>query len=169
LRDGAGILPYAAAPSGNGYTVDATNGAYNIKSWTDFVLASYGVGVKPLFVGDLKTLYPFKLPASAPATPAAPAAGAAPAATGAVAAIAGGDCAANNLKALSGFIVGVYPNSFKVLSDNGGSFEVTFADCAVGLASKPHYSPAVGDVVAIKGVAKNANSLRATQVACVAQ
>lgn len=159
MRDGAGILPYAAAPSGNGYTVDNTNGAYNIKSWTDFVLASYGVGVKPLFVGDLKTLYPFKLPASAPA-----------AATGAAGATtAGGDCAAKNLKALSGFIVGVYPNSFKILSDNGGSFEVTFSDCAVGLASKPHYSPAVGDVVAIKGVAKNANSLRATQVACVAQ
>mgnify|MGYP000193280790 CR=1 FL=1 len=170
MRDGAGILPYAAAPSGNGYTVDNTNGAYNIKSWTDFVLASYGVGVKPLFVGDLKTLYPFKLPASAPAADTGAAAGTTGATTGAAGATtAGGDCAAKNLKALSGFIVGVYPNSFKILSDNGGSFEVTFSDCAVGLASKPHYSPAVGDVVAIKGVAKNANSLRATQVACVAQ
>ena len=62
MRDGAGILPYAAAPSDNGYTVDATTGGIKIKSWIDFVLSSYGVGVKPLFVGDLKTLYSFKLP-----------------------------------------------------------------------------------------------------------
>ena len=64
MRDGAGILPYATAPSDTGYTVDATSGGFKINSWTDFVLSSYGVGVKPLFVGDLKTLYAFKLPVS---------------------------------------------------------------------------------------------------------
>ena len=79
------------------------------------------------------------------------------------------ECSANasrNYRALSGFLVGVNNNSYRILSD-GRAIEVTFADCAVGLANKPNYVPSVGDVVAVKGFARNANSFRATQVACV--
>jgi len=168
LRDGAGILPYAAAPSDNGYTVDATTGGFKINSWTDFVLSSYGVGVKPLFVGDLKTLYSFKLPVSGSNTDAN-----ANGSTGTNTNAGAGnnECnasASRNYRALSGFIIGVNNNSYRILSD-GKAIEVTFADCAVGLANKPNYVPSVGDVVAIKGFARNTNSFRATQVACVSQ
>lgn len=160
MRDGAGILPYAAAPSDNGYTVDATTGGIKIKSWIDFVLSSYGVGVKPLFVGDLKTLYSFKLPFGGSNTDANGVAGA-----------PNNECSASankSYRALSGFLVGVNKNSYRILSD-GRAIEVTFADCAAGLANKLNYVPSVGDVVVIKGFVGNANSFRATQVAFVSQ
>ena len=172
MRDGAGILPYTAAPSDYGYSVDATTGGFKINSWTDFVLSSYGVGVKPLFVGDLKTLYSFKLPVSGSNTDAnANANGSTGANTNGVAGAGNNECnasASRNYRALSGFLVGVNNNSYRILSD-GKAIEVTFADCAVGLANKQNYVPSVGDIVAIKGFARNTNSFRATQVACVSQ
>jgi len=36
-------------------------GQYSIKSWDEYVEIAYGRGVKPIFFGDLKSLYSFKI------------------------------------------------------------------------------------------------------------
>ena len=129
----------------------------------------YGAGVKPLFVGDLKTLYSFKLPqgASGAATAASGADSGASGSTGA--ASAAGDCATNNLKAFSGFIVGLAPGSFRVLGDGGATYQVAYSGCTTALANKPNYSLSVGDVVVIKGQPTGASSFKAVNLACLAQ
>jgi len=154
-------------------------------------LAGYGAGVKPLFIGDLKTLYPFKLPgqaanavASAPANAVAtPAANAYASAANAVASApanavastpanavaSSSECAVASPRAFSGYVVGVNANSFRVLGDGGVSYQVTYSGCTSALANKPGYSLQVGDVVVVKGVPEGAQNFRATQVACVAQ
>ena len=209
LRDGAGVLPFAAAPSdsglGDGSAAAAgnTNGAFPINSWSDFVRLAYGGGVKPLFTGDLKSLYSFKLPGqpasgnaasgnagvtpspvtgtgttgsnAAPATPATPAS--TTGAGGVIVPIIGtsapavgkGDCAvssADSLRALSGYVAGIAPDGFRVISDSG-VYLVNYSECTVALADRPNYSIKVGDVVVIKGLAKGSTTIKATQVACV--
>lgn len=159
LRDGAGLLPYAAAAPADSYNnavVAGDNGAYNIKSWSDFVSSGYGAGVKPLFVGDLKTLYSFKLPAADSAAANGNGNG-------------NGDCAANNLKAFSGFIVGLAPGSLRVLGDGGNTYQVGYSSCTGALANKQGYSLAVGDVVVVRGQPTGANSFKAVNLACLSQ
>lgn len=56
-------MPFAAAPSGgNGLNGGNGNGGFTISSWNDYIRSVYGASVKPTFVGDLNTLYSFKLP-----------------------------------------------------------------------------------------------------------
>lgn len=59
MKEGADILPFAAAPDSNGLA-QGEDGVYQLDSWNSFVSAAFGVNVKPLFTGDLKTLYPWK-------------------------------------------------------------------------------------------------------------
>lgn len=171
------MLPYAAAAPAESYNsaaVAGENGSFTIKSWSDFVSAGYGAGVKPLFVGDLKTLYSFKLPAAQPAASTDSAANGANGANGVVtevngAAAGAGDCATNNLRAFSGFIVGVAPGSIRVLGDGGATFQVGYSACTTALANKANYSLTVGDVVVIKGQPTGSNSFKAVNIACLSQ
>ena len=169
-------MPYAAAAPAESYNsaaVAGENGSFTIKSWSDFVSAGYGAGVKPLFVGDLKTLYSFKLPAAQPAGSTDSAAnganGAVTGVAGAAGAAGAGDCATNNLKAFSGFIVGLAPGSLKVLGDGGATFQVGYSACTTALANKANYSLTVGDVVVIKGQPTGSNSFKAVNLACLSQ
>lgn len=173
LKDGAAVLPYAAAPADAANlplpNPDA-NGAFPIKNWVDFVGQAFGIGVKPYFVGDLSTLYSTTLPGqpAAPDAAAAPGAAAAAAAPAGVAVVADAElCAGDNLKAISGYVVGVAPGSIQVL-DGNNSYNVQYAGCTKAYASKPNYNIAVGDVVVIKGLPEQHGFL-ATQVACAAQ
>lgn len=73
MKDSANILPFAAAPSAPAGTgVSGGAGAFPISSWNDYVRSVYGSAIKPIFVGDLNTLYPLRLPGQS----GAPAAGA---------------------------------------------------------------------------------------------
>lgn len=195
MRDRVSILPYAAAASEDANAPAAVlrpDGTFSINSWSDFVAAGYGSGVKPLFVGDLKTLYSFRLPGQSPAGAAGGAnpttagasapegvagsvspAGGVTGAGGAGAGVAGagvggaGDCAVSNPRAFSGFVVGIAPGSFRVLGDGGATFQVTYSDCTTALANKPNYNLAIGDVVVIKGQPNGSNNFKASNVACL--
>lgn len=59
---GANILPFAAAPDASTFGTAIRDGAYSIQSWPEFVKTVYGTGVKPIFTGDLNSLYSFLLP-----------------------------------------------------------------------------------------------------------
>jgi hypothetical protein len=73
---------------------------------------------------------------------------------------------AESLRALSGYVAGVAPDGFRVISDSG-VYLVNYSECTVALADRPNYSIKVGDVVVIKGLAKGSTTIKATQVACV--
>lgn len=113
-----------------------------------------------MFIGDLKTLYPFRLPGQAPAdattSPAANAPGT-------------GECAVANPRALSGYVIQVGSDSFRVLGDGGAPLRVTYAGCTAAYANTADYSIKVGDVVVIKGLPSGAQDFKATQIACVSQ
>ena len=61
LKEGADILPYAAAPESTGVEYDEESGSYRIQGWNEFVDDAYGPSIKPLYVGSLSNLYSFKL------------------------------------------------------------------------------------------------------------
>ena len=62
LKEGADLIPFAAAPDSTG--VNLVDGIYQIASWQEFINSAFGFTVKPLFTGDLKTLYPWKFEGS---------------------------------------------------------------------------------------------------------
>lgn len=59
LKEGANVLPFNAAPSADDQWSGDSGAPIPIGNWPDFVTATYGGGVKPLFVGDLYTLFGF--------------------------------------------------------------------------------------------------------------
>lgn len=77
---GANILPFAAAPDASTFGNALKDGSYPVQSWPDFVKSVYGTGVKPLFTGDLNSLYSFLLPGQNKPANGAQGAGDAPAA-----------------------------------------------------------------------------------------
>lgn len=60
LQEGVDLLPFAAAPGEKGFE-PIGGGKYSIKSWKEYVEVAYGKGVNPLFIGDLESLYSFKI------------------------------------------------------------------------------------------------------------
>ena len=88
LRQGADILPFPAAPDNSGVT--ESDGSYQITGWGSFVSEAFGVSVKPIFTGDLKTLYSWRF--SELATDSEE------------------ECATNGLTSLSGYVLNVNGN-----------------------------------------------------------
>ena len=78
-------------------------GEYAIKSWKEYVEIAYGKGVKPLFIGDLKSLYSF-LPEEEVETEAE-------------AKAEEKGCDVPRQKAISGYIIQVKPASMVMIND----------------------------------------------------
>lgn len=55
-------MPFPAAPDATTFGNPLRDEAYPIGNWPNFVRSVYGAGVKPLFSGDLNSLYSFMLP-----------------------------------------------------------------------------------------------------------
>ena len=150
LREGVDILPFAAAPGESGFE-SMGGGQFAIKSWKEYVEVAYGKGVKPLFVGDLQSLYSF-LPVEEEAE----------------AEVEEGGCEVERQKAISGYVIQVKPASMVMINDEGAEFEITYSKCTKALANKEGYNLSPGDIALVKGEkAEGRNKIRATQLTCI--
>ena len=149
LREGVDILPFAAAPGESGFE-SMGGGEFAIKSWNEYVEIAYGKGVKPLFVGDLKSLYSF-LPEEEVE--------------------AGGEekgCDVARQRAISGYVIQVKPSSMVMINDEGVEFTITYSKCTKALANMKNYRMAPGDIALVKGEKDDGkNEIRATQLTCI--
>lgn len=149
LREGAEILPFAAAPGESGFE-PIGGGEYSIKSWEEYVEVAYGKGVKPLFIGDLKSLYSFKIKEEEN--------------------IQKEDetCGAENQKSVSGYILQVFVDGLVVINDEGIQFRINYSQCTKALANVKEYNLTPGDVIVLKGVKhQEKNEITATQMTCI--
>ena len=122
------MLPFPAAPENGGY-VSSEAGQYGIESYADHVISGYGASVKPLFVGDLKTLYSFRSGQGADSS----------------------ECDEAQQRSISGYILQVSDSSFNMITEEGDKFEISLAPCALGLSNIQNYSFAPGDIAVLKG------------------
>lgn len=133
LKEGADILPYAAAPSGTGVTED--EGAYGITGWNSFVAEAFGSAVKPLFTGDLATLYPWKFKTEE-------------------ANLREDEqiCAQEGLTSLSGYVLSIQGDTINMIDSNSGTvYEIKIANCTLNLANEEDYTAESGDIIVVKG------------------
>ena len=148
MREGADILPFAAAPGETGFE-PIGGGEYSIKSWEEYVTIAYGKGVKPIFVGDLKSLYSFKVKEEE----------------------AGEEdktCESSNQKSISGYIFQVFADSMIMINDEGVQFKITYSSCTKALANIKEYGLSPGDIVILKGLKENdKDEIKATQMTCI--
>lgn len=70
-------------------------------------------------------------------------------------------------RALSGFVISSANGSFKVFTNTGSSFDISYSPCTLALASQPNYSIKVGDIVVLKGLPNNDGVIHATQCSFV--
>ena len=108
-------------------------GKYAIKSWEDYVEIAFGKGVKPIFVGDLKTLFSF-IPGQFSGSLREE-----------------NECSPGILTAISGYILQVKTNSIVVITDDGTQYEVKFNKCTISLSSQENYQLTPGDIIVLKG------------------
>lgn len=78
----------------------------------------------------------------------------------------GGECAAENQRSVSGYIIQVLNNSIRMINDEGNEFEVSYSSCTKALSNVKGYEFAAGDIVVLKGV-QNDNKIDATQLTCI--
>ena len=104
---------------------------------------AFGQGVKPLFIGDLKSLYSFKVDPEEE-----------------------GDCAAENQRSISGYIIEVKEKHISVINDEGKLFDVSFDECTKALSNVEDYKFANGDIVVLKGF-QEGNIIKATQLTSI--
>ena len=116
LKQGADILPFAAAPEGNGVT--ESEGKYHITGWGSFVAEAFGQSINPIFVGDLETLYSWKFTDEANLR-------------------ADEECDKTGLSSLSGYVLNVDENSINLIDSNTDQiYQVNIADCTMNLANQ---------------------------------
>lgn len=142
-------MPFAAAPGETGFE-PIGGGEYAIESWEEYVEIAYGKGVKPIFVGDLKSLYSFTVQEEEEA--------------------AEGDetCGAANQKSISGYILQVFADRMIMINDEGVQFTITYSSCTMGLANAQGYNLSPGDIVVLKGVKESdKDEIKATQMTCI--
>ena len=122
-------------------------GEYAIKSWEEYVETAYGKGVKPLFVGDLKSLYSFDMGYQDKKEE---------------------DCENKALKAVSGYILQVFDDSFVMITEEGEKFVVKLNGCTKSFANMKGYNLDAGDIAVLKGIKGQAdNEIIATQLTCI--
>ena len=144
LRQGANILPFAAAPISSAQISE--DGTLAINSWGEYVLTTYGASVRPYFTGDIRTLYSFR--------------------PGGMTSNLQQECQAENERAMSGFVIQVGDASFRMLVD-AQVFNVNYSDCTMGLSNIKDYSLIPGDIAVVKGEMKDDKSLQATSISTV--
>ena len=123
-------------------------GEFAIKSWEEYVEVAYGKGIKPLFVGDLKSLYSFDMRFEEGE---------------------GEDqCEDKELKAVSGYILQVFDDSFVMITEEGEKFVVRLNTCTKSFANMRDYSLDAGDITVVKGIKGGSDSeIMATQLTCI--
>ena len=99
--------------------------------------------MKPLFIGDLKSLYSFKVEAEQE-----------------------GECEAPNQRSISGYIIEVKEKHISVINDEGKVFDVSFDECTKALSNMENYKFANGDIVVLKGI-QEGNIIKATQLTSI--
>lgn len=144
--EGADILPFAAAPGESGFEALGA-GKYAIKSWEEYVEIAFGKGVKPLFIGDLQSLYSFKTKEGEGEADEK-------------------ECASENQRSISGYIIQVFSDRISVINDQGELFDISYADCTMALANVESYEFANGDIVVLKGV-QEGHHIKATQLTTI--
>lgn len=129
LQEGVvNLLPFPAAPENGGY-VTSEAGQYQIESYAEHIRSGYGSSVKPLFIGDLKTLYSFRASERTPSD----------------------ECSQAQQRSVSGYILQSNESSFNMITEDGEKFEVTLAPCTLALSNVQNYSFAPGDIAVLKG------------------
>ena len=108
---------------------------------------AFGKGVKPLFIGDLQSLYSFKAKESSGEADEK-------------------ECSSENQRSISGYIIQVFSEKISVISDHGELFDVSYADCTMALANIESYEFANGDIVVLKGVQED-HHIKATQLTTI--
>lgn len=77
-----------------------------------------------------------------------------------------GDCAAENQRSISGYIIEVKEKHISVINDEGKLFDVSFDECTKALSNVEDYKFANGDIVVLKGI-QEGNIIKATQLTSI--
>lgn len=77
-----------------------------------------------------------------------------------------GECAAENQRSVSGYIIQVMDSGIRMINDEGNEYQISYSSCTRALSNVKGYEFAAGDIVVLKGV-QNDNKIDATQLTCI--